>query len=162
MPRRRDTKIFYANLDKFSHLSYNRYVKNEVDLYGLGDNYKIQNLYEKEVCTMGIREEKAKFSAEIVNRIENCLKEEFGDIFHTGDNYNTLTFEVGSFGGSDLYGSVKFTLHKPTYDIDFEIEEFEDFFEMREKAAKEAEKKRLAKEAAEKEKEERRQAKKGE
>lgn len=111
---------------------------------------------------MGIREEKAKFSAEIVNRIEKCLKEEFGDVFHTGDNYNTLTFEVGEFGGNELYGSVKFTLHKPAYDIDFEIEEFEDFFEMREKAAKEAERKRLAKEAAEREKDAKRQARKGE
>ena len=110
---------------------------------------------------MGIREEKNKFSADIVNRIEKCLVAEFGDVFHTGDNFNTLTFEVGSFGGNDLYGSVKFTLHKPTYDLDEAVEDFEDFFEMREKNAAEAERKRLAKEKAEQEKEAKRQAKKG-
>ena len=82
---------------------------------------------------MGIRDEKNKFSAAIVERIEKCLAEEFGDIFRTGDNFNTLTFEVGEFGGKDLYGSVKFTLHKPSYNLDEEIEVFEDFYEMREK-----------------------------
>ena len=82
---------------------------------------------------MGIRDEKNKFSAAIVERIEKCLAEEFGDIFKTGDNFNTLTFEVGEFNGKNLYGSVKFTLHKPTYNLDEEIEVFEDFYEMRAK-----------------------------
>ena len=101
---------------------------------------------------MGIRDEKNVFSAGIVERIEKCLSEEFGDIFHTGDNFNTLTFEVGEFGGKELLGSVKFTLHKESYNLDDEIEVFEDFYEMRmkkllEKQKKEAEKK--AKEEAE-------------
>lgn len=82
---------------------------------------------------MGIRDEKNKFSKEIVERIESCLADEFGDIFRTGDNFNTLTFEVGEFNGKELYGSVKFTLHKPTYNLDEEIEVFEDFYAMREK-----------------------------
>lgn len=82
---------------------------------------------------MGIRDEKNKFSKEIVERIESCLADEFGDIFRTGDNFNTLTFEVGEFNGKELYGSVKFTLHKPTYNLDEEIEMFEDFYAMREK-----------------------------
>jgi len=82
---------------------------------------------------MGIRDEKNKFSEGIVQRIEKCLTEEFGDIFRTGDNFNTLTFEVGEFGGKELYGSVKFTLHKPTYNLDEEIEVFEDFYAMRTK-----------------------------
>lgn len=80
---------------------------------------------------MGIRDEKNKFSAAIVERIGKCLAEEFGDIFRTGDNFNTLTFETGEFKGQPLYGSVKFTLHKPTYNLDDEIEVFEDFYEMR-------------------------------
>ena len=101
---------------------------------------------------MGIRDEKNVFSAGVVERIEKCLSEEFGDIFHTGDNFNTLTFEVGEFGGKELLGSVKFTLHKESYNLDDEIEVFEDFYEMRmkkllEKKKKEAEKK--AKEDAE-------------
>ena len=101
---------------------------------------------------MGIRDEKNVFSAGIVERIEKCLATEFGDIFHTGDNFNTLTFEVGEFGGKELLGSVKFTLHKESYNLDEEIENFEDFYEMRmkkllEKQKKEAEKK--AKEEAE-------------
>ena len=101
---------------------------------------------------MGIRDEKNVFSAGVVERIEKCLSEEFGDIFHTGDNFNTLTFEVGEFGGKELLGSVKFTLHKESYNLDDEIEVFEDFYEMRmkkllEKRRKEAEKK--AKEEAE-------------
>lgn len=82
---------------------------------------------------MGIRDEKNKFSAAIVERIEKCLAAEFGDIFRTGDNFNTLTFEVGEFNGDELYGSVKFTLHKPSYNLDEEIEVFEDFYEMRAK-----------------------------
>lgn len=95
---------------------------------------------------MGIRDEKNVFSAGVVERIEKCLSEEFGDIFHTGDNFNTLTFEVGEFGGKELLGSVKFTLHKESYNLDDEIEVFEDFYEMRmkkllEKKKKEAEKK---------------------
>ena len=101
---------------------------------------------------MGIRDEKNVFSAGVVERIEKCLSEEFGDIFHTGDNFNTLTFEVGEFGGKELLGSVKFTLHKESYNLDDEIEVFEDFYEMRmkkllEKKKKEDEKK--AKEEAE-------------
>ena len=101
---------------------------------------------------MGIRDEKNVFSAGVVERIEKCLSEEFGDIFHTGDNFNTLTFEVGEFGGKELLGSVKFTLHKESYNLDDEIEVFEHFYEMRmkkllEKKKKEAEKK--AKEEAE-------------
>ena len=82
---------------------------------------------------MGIREERNKFSAQIVQRVEKCLTREFGDIFRTGDNFNTLTFEVGEFNGDSLYGSVKFTLHKPSYNLDEEIEVFEDFYEMRAK-----------------------------
>jgi hypothetical protein len=94
---------------------------------------------------MGIRDEKNKFSAGIVERIEQCLAAEFGDIFRTGDNFNTLTFEVGEFGGKGLYGSVKFTLHKPNYNLDEEIEVFEDFYAMRlkkseQKAEKDVEK----------------------
>jgi hypothetical protein len=101
---------------------------------------------------MGIRDEKNIFSAGVMERIEKCLSKEFGDIFHTGDNFNTLTFEVGEFGGKELLGSVKFTLHKESYNLDDEIEVFEDFYEMRmkkllEKKKKEAEKK--AKEEAE-------------
>ena len=82
---------------------------------------------------MGIRDERNKFSATIVERIEKCLTAEFGDIFRTGDNFNTLTFEVGEFNGDNLYGSVKFTQHKPTYNLDEEIEVFEDFYDMRAK-----------------------------
>lgn len=96
---------------------------------------------------MGIRDERAKFSAGIVERIESALAKEFGDIYRTSDNYNTLTFEVGQFKDQDLYGSVKFTLHKPSYNLDDEIEIFEDFYAMREKQTAE---KNKAKEAVKK------------
>jgi hypothetical protein len=98
---------------------------------------------------MGIRDEKNVFSAGIVERIEKCLSEEFGDIFHTGDNFNTLTFEVGEFGGKELLGSVKFTLHKESYNLDDEIEIFEDFYEMRMKKLLEKKKKEAKKKAKE-------------
>jgi hypothetical protein len=98
---------------------------------------------------MGIRDEKNVFSAGVVERIEKCLSEEFGDIFHTGDNFNTLTFEVGEFGGKELLGSVKFTLHKESYNLDDEIEVFEDFYEMRMKKLLEKKKKEAEKEAKE-------------
>ena len=90
---------------------------------------------------MGIRDERNKFSSTIVERIEKCLAAEFGDIFRTGDNFNTLTFEVGEFNGDELYGSVKFTLHKPTYNLDEEIEIFEDFYDMRVKKLSDGKKK---------------------
>ena len=80
---------------------------------------------------MGIRDERNKFSTNIVERIQEVLAAEFGDIFRTGDNFNTLTFEVGEFNGQELYGSVKFTLHNPSYNLDDEIEVFEDFYSMR-------------------------------
>ena len=99
---------------------------------------KLNIYFRKVICTMGIRDEKNKFSAAIVDRIEQCLAEEFGDIFRTGDNFNTLTFEVGEFDGKDLYGSIKFTLHKPSYNLDEEIEVFEDFYEMRAKKVADA------------------------
>lgn len=98
---------------------------------------------------MGIRDEKNVFSAGVVERIEKCLSEEFGDIFHTGDNFNTLTFEVGEFGGKELLGSVKFTLHKESYNLDEEIEVFEDFYEMRMKKLLEKKKKETEKKAKE-------------
>lgn len=91
---------------------------------------------------MGIRAEQAKFTNKIMERLEKCLVEEFGDIFHTGENFNTLTFECGEFDGAERYGSVKFTLHKKDYDLDESIEVFEDFFEMREKKERDAEAKK--------------------
>jgi hypothetical protein len=84
---------------------------------------------------MGIRDERLKFSRNVVERIRVCLEKEFGDVFQTNDNYATLTFEVGEFKGTELYGSVKFTLHKEDYDLDAAIEEFEDMDEMRIKRA---------------------------
>ena len=62
----------------------------------------------------------------------------FGILFHDRMQRRVTTateraFEVGEFDGKDLYGSVKFTLHKPSYNLDEEIEVFEDFYEMRAK-----------------------------
>ena len=86
---------------------------------------------------MGIRDERLKFSRDVVERIRVCLEKEFGDVFQTNDNYATLTFEVGEFKEVPLYGSVKFTLHKEDYDLDEAIEEFEDMDAMRIKRAEE-------------------------
>ena len=91
---------------------------------------------------MGIRDERLKFSREVVERIRVCLEKEFGDVFQTNDNYATLTFEVGEFKEVPLFGSVKFTLHKEDYDLDAAIEEFEDMDEMRVKRAEELKRKR--------------------
>lgn len=88
---------------------------------------------------MGIREEKAEFTEKIVQRIMHALEPEFGDIFRTGANMSTVTFELGDFHDTPLYGSVKFTLHKPSYNLDDEIEDFEDFYAMRAKKAQEKE-----------------------
>ena len=86
---------------------------------------------------MGIRDERLKFSRDVVEKIRKCLEVEFGDVFQTNDNYATLTFEVGEFKEVPLYGSVKFTLHKEDYDLDEAIEEFEDMDAMRIKRAEE-------------------------
>ena len=108
---------------------------------------------------MGIRDERLKFSRNVVERIRVCLEKEFGDVFQTNDNYATLTFEVGEFKGTELFGSVKFTLHKEDYDLDEAIEIFEDFDMMREKRAEELARKRAEEEKKAQEREAKRKAK---
>jgi hypothetical protein len=108
---------------------------------------------------MGIRDERLKFSRDVVEKIRTVLEPEFGDIFQTNDNYATLTFEVGEFKGAPLYGSIKFTLHKEDYDLDEAIETFEDFDMMRVKRAEELARKRAEEEKKAQEREAKRKAK---
>ena len=83
---------------------------------------------------MGVLDERNKKTASIMERLERILSEEFGEIFRTGANLNTITFCVSEEGETETFGSVKFTLHKTNYNLDDEIEEFEDFREQKLKA----------------------------
>lgn len=83
---------------------------------------------------MGVLDERNKKTASIMERLERILSEEFGEIFRTGANLNTITFCVSEEGETEAFGSVKFTLHKANYNLDDEIEEFEDFREQKLKA----------------------------
>ena len=88
------------------------------------------------VLFMSVLDERNKLSAKIVAEIESVLVEKYGEIFRTGANLNTITFCVSDEGEKELFGSVKFTLHKANYDLDGEIEEYELFKEEKDKAAK--------------------------
>ena len=87
------------------------------------------------------RERQFEFSQDIVARLTALMGKEFGDIFRTGENCNTLTFATNL--DISPYASIKLTLHKPEYNLDDEIEKFEMVWEEKElkrKAREEKEK----------------------
>lgn len=82
-------------------------------------------------------EQRTEITNEIMIKLEDSLRTTFeDDIFYTGDNLTTLTFLAGQVNGEDVYGSIKFTLHKAAYDLDEEIEKYELFREEKELKAK--------------------------
>lgn len=101
-------------------------------------------------------EKRALITKDTIEFLEDILTSNLDgvDIFRTGDNLNTITWEVGELDGAPVYGSIKFTLHKANYDLDDEIEKFESKLEEVElkakiKAQKQAEKeKKLAEQKA--------------
>lgn len=87
-------------------------------------------------------EQRNAITTAVVARLEEMFNAEFNnEIYRTGDNLTTITFEAGEVDGQTVYGSIKFTLHKSNYNLDDEIEKY---------YAKEEEKALKAKLAAEK------------
>lgn len=57
---------------------------------------------------------------------ETAQEKGIEEIFRTGENVQTFTFLAGTLeDGTDVYGSLKLTLHKAGYNLDDEIEKFE-------------------------------------
>jgi len=97
-------------------------------------------------------EKKAYTTKRVMEWLEDTLRKGGVEIYRTGDNLNTITFAISDLleDEEDVYGSIKFTLHKEGFDLDAEIEEFELVLEEKEKKEKEkaAEKAREAKKDA--------------
>ena len=92
-------------------------------------------------------EQRAKITNDIMTRLEEMFNKEFhNDIYFTGDNLNTISFEAGEVNGEVVYGSVKFTLHKSNWDLDAEIEKYDAKVEEKELKAKVAAQKKAEKE----------------
>lgn len=99
---------------------------------------------------------RTQITKDYVEKLQNMLRKELDDdIFNTGENLNTLTFCCGEVEGKEVFGSIKFTLHKANYNLDDEIEKYESFREEKELNAK----LRAEKKAADKKKREEKQAK---
>lgn len=103
---------------------------------------------------ISITEQRNRLSKKIVSEIEDLFVKNGYEIFRTGDNLSTITIPCGQIDGKDLYGSWKFTLHKPNYDLDDEIEAFEDKLARDEQKTKERAKTRIQKEKESKERQE--------
>ena len=70
-------------------------------------------------------EQRNAITTAMVAKLEDMFNAEFNnEIYRTGDNLSTITFEAGEVDGQPVYGSVKFTLHKSNYDLDDEIEKY--------------------------------------
>lgn len=78
---------------------------------------------------------RAALTAEKVEWIEDIFYKAGIEFFRTGNNLSTLTFNCGEIDGEQVYGSIKFTLHKSDYNLDDEIEEFEVLLEEKKKKA---------------------------
>lgn len=74
-----------------------------------------------------------------VEELEEIFRNADIEFYRTGANFNTLTYLVGEINGKEVYGSIKFTLHKENYNLDDEIEEYELLLEDRSKKAQEKE-----------------------
>lgn len=88
-----------------------------------------------------ITAQRAALAAEKVAWIEDIFYKAGVEFYRTGNNLSTLTFDCGEIEGKPVYGSIKFTLHKPDYNLDDEIEEFELLLEDRKKKAENKQKK---------------------
>ena len=74
-----------------------------------------------------------------VEELEEIFRNADIEFYRTGANFNTLTYLVGEINGKEVYGSIKFTLHKENYNLDDEIEEYELLLEDRSKKVQEKE-----------------------
>ena len=83
-------------------------------------------------------EKRANFTKEIVDKIEQILKDAGLEPFKTGDTYNQFSFEFDPLDedGEPIYGSLKFTLHKGGWNWKKESEKYEMYMEERELSAK--------------------------
>ena len=77
-------------------------------------------------------EQRNEITRNIMDKLAEVLSPIFGDIFYTGENFNTITFSAGEVDGKETFGSIKFTLHKANYNLDDEIDKYELFREERE------------------------------
>lgn len=83
---------------------------------------------------MKFPEHRDSLAADFVSKLESEFTSRGIEFFRTGENLNTLTFQISTFDSKPIYGSLKLTIHKQDYNLDNEIENFELFFE--EKAMK--------------------------
>lgn len=83
--------------------------------------------------------QRTQLTLQAVQDLEKIFQDNDIEFFRTGANLNTITYVVGEIDGKEVYGSIKFTLHKNDYDLDEEIEEYEMLLEERDKKAKEKE-----------------------
>lgn len=91
------------------------------------------------------RAQKEELSNKWVSQLEEMMYKEVGEIFRTGANTHTITWQVAEENDKPIYGSIKFTLHKEDYDLDSKIDEFEYFNEekkIKEQQEKERQEKR--------------------
>ena len=83
--------------------------------------------------------QRTQLTLQAVQDLEKIFQDNDIEFFRTGANLNTITYVVGEIDDKEVYGSIKFTLHKSDYDLDEEIEEYEMLLEERDKKAKEKE-----------------------
>lgn len=106
-------------------------------------------------------EQRKRITEDTIKQLEEAMQAIYPEIYFTGDNTNTISFVAGQVNGEDVYGSIKFTLHKANWNLDDEIEKYFAKVEERELKAKVAAQKKADKErkiAAQKEKAAKRQA----
>lgn len=91
------------------------------------------------MANLSITTQRNQLTLQAVQDLEKIFQDNDIEFFRTGANLNTITYVVGEIDGKEVYGSIKFTLHKSDYDLDEEIEEYEMLLEERDKKAKEKE-----------------------
>ena len=100
-----------------------------------------------------------EITANVMKQLEDMLDAADIGFYHTGDNLNTLTWLVDEVNGEEIWGSIKFTLHKSNFDIKEKIEDYEILVETRRKAAEEMARKRASNEKEKARKQAEREAK---
>ena len=100
-----------------------------------------------------------EITAKVMEQLETMLDAADIGFYHTGDNMNTLTWLVDEVNGEEIWGSIKFTLHKSNFDIKEKIEDYEILMETRKKAAEEKARKQAANEKEKARKQAEREAK---
>lgn len=100
-----------------------------------------------------------EITAKVMEQLEAMLDAADIGFYHTGDNMNTLTWLVDEVNGEEIWGSIKFTLHKSNFDIKGKIEDYEILMETRKKAAEEKARKQAANEKEKARKQAEREAK---